>query len=207
MNVLQITSSITGQGSLSRELAREIVATVVSNDLNATIVERDVASDPIAHITAETMAAVSRPLADRDPDQAAAASLADTLIEEIEAADVIVIAAPMYNFSIPSTLKAWIDHVARAGRTFHYTSEGPKGLLRGKRVYVTSTRGGFYGDGPAKRMDFHETYLRGVLGFIGLHDVTFIHAENQAQGGDVAAAARDGALIQIRGLIPGDLAA
>jgi FMN-dependent NADH-azoreductase len=100
------------------------------------------------------------------------------LIEELEAADTIVLAVPMYNFSIPSTLKAWIDHVARAGRTFRYTAAGPEGLLNGKKVFVVSGRGGFYsGDSPAKVLDFQEPYLRAVLGFLGLTDVTFIHVE------------------------------
>ncbi|HYM04716.1 MAG TPA: NAD(P)H-dependent oxidoreductase, partial [Stellaceae bacterium] len=100
------------------------------------------------------------------------------LIAEVEVADTIVLAVPMYNFAIPSTLKAWIDHVARAGRTFRYTAAGPEGLLKGKKVFVVTGRGGIYsGDVPAKIMDFQEPYLRAVLGFLGLDDVTFIHVE------------------------------
>jgi FMN-dependent NADH-azoreductase len=119
-----------------------------------------------------------QPADQRAPAQQQAAALADTLIEEVEAADVIVIAAPMYNFSIPSTLKAWLDHIARAGRTFGYGANGPEGLLKGKRVFVFTARGGVYsGESPAKGMDFQEPYLRAMLGFLGLDDVTFVHAE------------------------------
>ena len=108
----------------------------------------------------------------------------DPLLEEAEAADVIVIATPMYNFAIPSTLKAWIDHITRAGRTFHYTAEGrPEGLLRNKKVFVIAARGGIYtGESPVKALDFQEPYLRAMLGFIGLTDVTFVHVEGQRMG-------------------------
>jgi FMN-dependent NADH-azoreductase len=120
-------------------------------------------------------------------EQTEAVALADKLIAEVEAADTIVIAAPMYNFTIPSTLKAWLDHIARAGRTFRYTAAGPEGLLKGKKVFVVESRGGFYGEGPAKAMDFQEPYLRAMLGFLGLNDVTFIHAEGQAVSAEAAA--------------------
>jgi FMN-dependent NADH-azoreductase len=113
----------------------------------------------------------------------------------------------MYNFSIPSTLKAWIDHVARAGRTFHYTQDGPVGLLGGRKVYVAGSRGGVYSTGPAQALDFHETYLRGVLGFLGLTDVTFIHAEGLAKGPEAAEAAMAGARAQARALSADSLAA
>ena len=103
--------------------------------------------------------------------------ISDTLISELEAADTIVLTAPMYNFSIPSTLKAWIDHVARRGRTFSYSAAGPQGLLSGKKVFVLTARGGIYSQGPSQAFDFQVPYLRGVFGFIGLTDVTFIHFE------------------------------
>ena len=109
-----------------------------------------------------------------DPDRA----------RELLAADVLVIGAPMYNLSVSSALKAWIDHVARAGVTFRYSENGPVGLLADKTAYVFTARGGVYSHGPAKAMDFQETYLRTVLGFIGIADVTFVHAEGLALGGD-----------------------
>jgi FMN-dependent NADH-azoreductase len=154
----------------------------------------------MSHATAEILAAAIKFLAARAPDQIQAAALADTLISKIEAADVVIITAPMYNFSVPSTLKARIDHVARARRTFHYTSDDPKGLLLSKKVFVASTRDEFYSDGPAKIMDFHETYLRAGLGFTRLQDITFIHTENLARGDDSVKFAQDDALTQIHAL-------
>jgi FMN-dependent NADH-azoreductase len=109
------------------------------------------------------------------------------MIEELEAADTVVLAVPMYNFSIPSTLKAWIDHVARAGRTFRYTANGPEGLLKNKQVFVVTGRGGIYsGDAPTRVLDFQEPYLRGILGFLGLTNVTFIHIEGLSIGAESA---------------------
>ena len=123
----------------------------------------------------------------RSERQQRIANESDPLLEEVEAADVIVIAAPMYNFSISSTLKAWIDHITRAGRTFQYTANGPEGLLKNKKVFVVTARGGIYtGDSPAKAYDFQEPYLRTILGFNGLTDVTFIHVEGQKISPDAA---------------------
>ena len=126
----------------------------------------------------------------------------DALIEEVEAADVIVIAAPMYNFSISSTLKAWVDHITRAGRTFRYTANGPEGLLKDKKVFVVTARGGVYtGDSPAKGYDFQEPYLRAILGFNGLTDVTFVHVEAQKLSPDAAQAALASARTVVRDLV------
>jgi FMN-dependent NADH-azoreductase len=111
------------------------------------------------------------------------------LIAELRAADVIVIGAPMYNFSVATNLRAWFDHVLRAGVTFRYTEAGPEGLLPGKRVIVVETRGGLYSEGPAKAVDFQEPYLRHLLGFIGLADVTFVRAEKIGFGPEARAAA------------------
>jgi FMN-dependent NADH-azoreductase len=152
------------------------------------VVERALAPSNIPHLSSETLAALGKAADARTRDERAAVAFADTLIEEAEAADTIVIAAPMYNFTIPTTLKAWIDHIARAGRTFRYTAQGPEGLLKNKKVVVVVSRGGFYtGDSPAAAMDHQEPYLRTVLGFMGLTDVTFIEVEGQAIGPDVAA--------------------
>jgi FMN-dependent NADH-azoreductase len=126
---------------------------------------------------------------ERSERQHALAQESDPLIEEIEAAELIVIAAPMYNFSIPSTLKAWLDHITRAGRTFHYTANGPQGLLRNKKVFVVTARGGVYtGESPVKAYDFQEPYLRAILGLNGLTDVSFIHVEGQKLSPDAAEA-------------------
>jgi FMN-dependent NADH-azoreductase len=140
------------------------------------------------HLTLDTLGALMTPVDARTQAQQAAVDFADELIAEVEAADAIVIAAPMYNFSIPSTLKAWIDHIARAGRTFRYTESGPQGLLTGKKVFVVTGRGGvFSGESPARGMDFQEPYLRTVLGFLGLDDVTFIHIEGLKVSAEAAA--------------------
>ena len=135
--------------------------------------------------------------------QQAAAAFADGLIAEVEAADVIVIAAPMYNFTISTTLKAWIDHIVRAGRTFRYTANGPEGLLRHKTVFVTTARGGFYGaNSPTAALDFQEPYLRTILGFVGITDVTFVHAEGLAIDPDTAARGLAAARRVVAELVP-----
>jgi len=154
---------------------------------HSSLIERVLTPQSMPHLDAETFAAIRMPEAERSERQRALVALSDELIAELEAADTIVIAAPMYNFSIPSALKAWIDHVARAGRTFRYTANGPEGLLKGKKVFVLTARGGVYSAGPANALDFQEPYLRALLGFIGLTDVTFLHLEGLAMGPDAAA--------------------
>ena len=177
-NLLLITSSLFGDPSKSTQIAGEFVDAWRRAHPGATVVERALAPDAIPHLSLDALGALMTPAEQRSPGQAASVAFADWLIEELEAADTIVLAAPMYNFTIPSTLKAWIDHVARAGRTFRYTAAGPEGLLKGKKVFVVTGRGGVYsGDAPAKVYDFQEPYLRGVLSFLGLTDVTFIHVE------------------------------
>jgi FMN-dependent NADH-azoreductase len=187
--LLHINSSVRNEGSISRQLSAEFLGKWKAAEPGAKIVERDLAASPLPHLTEETLGAFFTPAEKRAPEQVRAAQLSDQLIAELAAADVILIGAPMYNFSVSSGLKAWIDHVARAGLTFKYTESGPVGLLQGKKVYVFTSRGGVYSEGPAKSMDFHETYLRGVLGFIGLTDVTFVHTEGLAMGEDAAAKA------------------
>ena len=177
-NLLLVTSSLFGDQSKSTQIAREFVEAWRASHPGTQLVERSLVAESIPHLTLDALAALTAAAQERSPEQSAAVAFADRLIEELEAADTIVLAAPMYNFSIPSTLKAWIDHVARAGRTFRYTAGGPEGLLKGKKVFIITGRGGFYtGDSPARVLDFQEPYLRGVLGFLGLTDVSFIHVE------------------------------
>lgn len=166
MKVLHIDSSALGSHSVSRGLTAAIVAELVREQPGAEVTYRDLAAQPIPHWS---------PVADAaDP----AAVLGSAVLEEFLTADVIVIGAPMYNFSVPSALKAWIDRVAVAGKTFHYTANGPEGLAKGKRVVIASSRGGFYGQGTAAQsFDFQEPYLRAVLGFLGITDVEFVRAE------------------------------
>lgn len=183
-SLLFVTSSLFGEASQSRRFGIELITAMRSAPAGIRIVERNLTADNMPHLSGATLAALGTPVDQRNLEQLAVAAFADGIIEEVEAADVIVIAAPMYNFTIPSTLKAWIDHLARAGRTFRYTADGPVGLLKGKKVYVVAARGGVYTQGPAKALDFQEPYLRAVLSFVGLDDVTFIHAEGFALGAE-----------------------
>ena len=187
-NLLLVTSSLLGEDSKSTKIATEFVTAWKAANGPARLVHRDLAGG-VPHLTGEHMAAWMTAHQERSERQRLLVKESDPLIEEVEAADVIVIAAPMYNFSIPSTLKAWIDHITRAGRTFHYTANGPEGLLKNKKVFVIAARGGIYtGDSPAKGYDFQEPYLRAILGFNGLTDVTFIHVEGQKLNPDAAEA-------------------
>ena len=182
--VLFVQSSIFGNQSKSLGVAQEFLARYP----HTSVVERVLTPTSMPHLDAETMAAMVTPEGQRTERQTSLVALSDTLIGELEAADVIVLAVPMYNFSIPSALKAWIDHVARAGRTFRYTEAGPVGLLKGKKVFVVTARGGMYSNGgPAAPFDFQEPYLRAVLGFIGMDDVTFVHLEGLKISPEVAA--------------------
>lgn len=180
--ILLVSSSLFGEGSKSRKVALELVEQLRRAAPAATVTERTLDTRTMPHLASETLAAWQA------EGGAAAAALSDELTREVEEAGTIVIAAPMYNFSIPSTLKAWIDHIARAGRTFRYTAKGPEGLLTGRKVYVVTGRGGVYsGESPSRALDFQEPYLRAVLGFLGLTDVAFIHVEGLALGEQAAA--------------------
>jgi FMN-dependent NADH-azoreductase len=187
-NLLFVSSSLFNGQSKSREIAGEFIAGWRRTHAGGRVVERALTPSNIPHLSSETLAALGKSAEARTQGERDAVFFADSLIAEVEAADTIVIAAPMYNFTIPTTLKAWIDHIARAGRTFRYTAQGPEGLLKGKKVVVVVSRGGIYtGDAPAAPMDHQEPYLRTVLGFLGLTDVSFIEVEGQAIGAEVAA--------------------
>ena len=202
-NLLFVASSLFGDGSQSRLIASEFIDRWRQSHPHTTVVERDLAADDIPHLSLAAFAASLTPADTRSTAEHRAAALADALIEEVEAADVIVIAAPMYNFSIPSTLKAWIDHITRAGRTFRYGAAGAEGLLKGKKVFIITGRGGIYSDdSPAKDMDFQEPYLRAMLGFLGLDDVTFIHVEGLKISPEAAASGIERARKTIGDLLP-----
>lgn len=187
-NLLFVRSSLFETQSKSNAVAGDYVAAWQRAHPQGQVVERALTPANIPHLNSETLAALGKAPTARTADEQHAVDFADRLIAEVEAADTIVIAAPMYNFSIPTTLKAWIDHIARAGRTFRYTAQGPEGLLKNKKVIAVVSRGGFYTAGQAAApMDFQEPYLRTVLGFLGLTDVTFVEIEGQAVGPDIAA--------------------
>ena len=193
-NVLLIHSSVFGEKSQSLGLARDFLKRYPHH----TLVERALDPQTMPHLDGETFAAMGTETTQLSARQKERVALSDQLIAEIEAADTIVLAVPMYNFSIPSPLKAWIDHVARRGRTFRYTELGPEGLLKGKKVFVLIARGGLYAKGaPAAAFDFQEPYLRTVLGFLGLTDVTFVRFEGLAMGPDAAKVHRSKALAEI----------
>ncbi|WP_244594593.1 FMN-dependent NADH-azoreductase [Methylosinus sporium] len=199
--ILHIDSSILGGYSVSRALTAEVVAKELTLHPGARVIRRDLVAEPALHLSDAhiavfqggevTSAALGQDLA-----------LGGAYIDDLFAADIIVIGAPMYNFSVPSQLKGWIDRVCVAGRTFQYGADGPQGLLpEGKKVLIASTRGGVYtGDSPAAALEHHESYLRGVLGFIGLTDVTIIRAEGLNLGEEPKAAAIAGAKAQIASL-------
>lgn len=203
-NILIITSSALGESSASGRLAEEYEAMLRVAHPGVEIVRRDVGADTIPHLTADTVGAI-RGANDTDPQRSTGA-LSDRLIGELEAADLIVIASPMYNFGISSTLKAWFDHVLRAGVTFRYTENRPLGLLEGKKAVVIESRGGFYSEGAGAAMNNQEPHLRTMLGFMGVDDVTFVRVEKLAFGPDAAEAAIADALAELRGLAGPELA-
>jgi FMN-dependent NADH-azoreductase len=199
MNVLVINSSAAREGSVSRILVEETVARLQEANPRAAIVRRDLGETPVPHLTVATLDGVRRtPSTNAERD---ARRLSDELLAELRAADTIVIGAPMYNFGVTTALRSWFDYVLRAGETFSYSSAGPKGLLTGKRAIVIESRGGLYSEGPANAIDFQEPYLRHLLGFMGVTDVTFVHAEKIGYGPE----ARSAALAQAKSRI-GDLA-
>ena len=181
--ILHLNSSVRSTDSISRQLTGEFVQKLQAANPGARVIERDLAKQPVPHLSEQMMGAYFTPADQRSDEQKRIVQLSDDLVAELLSADVVVIGAPMYNFSISSTLKAWIDHVARAGVTFKYNEQGqPVGLVSGKKFYIFTSRGGVYSSGPAKALDFHETYLRGVLGFLGITDITFVHTEGVAMG-------------------------
>ncbi|MEJ0047509.1 MAG: FMN-dependent NADH-azoreductase [Rhodospirillales bacterium] len=181
-NVLFVTSSPRGQGSYSEQIARRVVDDLKIANPSARIVVRNVARNPLPHVGEAFVSGIVLPPEQRNVAQAAAIAVSDALIDEVIAADVLVLAAPMYNFGPPSALKAWIDHVVRAGRTFAYTAQGPQGLLKNKKAVLVVSRGGIYSEGPMKAFDFQESYLKSVLGFIGIADVEVVRVEGVALG-------------------------
>ncbi|WP_454254796.1 FMN-dependent NADH-azoreductase [Pseudomonas sp. Marseille-Q8238] len=180
-HVLVIESSARTEGSVSRQLTADFIATWQAANPQDSIKVRDLAAEQVPHLDSDLLGGWMKPADQQSAVEKAAAARSDLLTAELVAADVLVLAAPMYNFAIPSTLKAWLDHVLRAGVTFKYTETGPQGLLVGKRAYVLTARGGLYVGGA---LDHQEPYLRQALAFVGIHDVTFIHAEGLNMGAE-----------------------
>ena len=181
-SILLVSSSPRGTNSYSHQFAGHVVADLKLRHPEARLVVRDLAREPLPHIDEAFVNAIRLPAEKRSPAQSEAIAVSDALVDELLAADVLVLAVPMYNFGVPSSLKAWIDRVVRAGRTFGYTEKGPQGLATGKKAVVVLARGGVYSDGPMKPLDFQESYLRSVLGFIGITNVKVVRVEGVAMG-------------------------
>jgi FMN-dependent NADH-azoreductase len=203
-NILIIDSAATGAASVSRKLTRELADTLQRRDPSARIVRRDIGAAPIPHLTEETVPAIRAGLVESEGARRAL-ELSNELIAELKDSDLIVIGAPMYNFGMPSTLKAWFDHVLRAGITFRYSEAGPEGLLKGRKAIVVETRAGLYSEGPAAAMDSQEPHLRTLLGFMGVTDVSFVRAEKLAFGPEAAAQAIAEAAAELAGLAATEL--
>jgi FMN-dependent NADH-azoreductase len=176
--ILQLNTSLFGEQGQSSRLAAEFARTLAEST-GRELKVRDLAANPVPHLTAERITAFGTPASERTLDQQRHVAESDALVDELRAADVLVLGLPMYNFGVPSTLKAYFDHVARAGVTFRYTAEGPLGLLTGKKAFVFATRGGQH---AGTETDLQTAYVRLFLGFIGIRDVEFIYAEGLALG-------------------------
>jgi FMN-dependent NADH-azoreductase len=177
MKLLHIDASILGESSVSRQLSATVVARLRQAHPEIAVTYYDLGAEPIGHLTGAHLAAAQGLFAENASLQQDV-SRGQQALEDFLSADIVVVGAPMYNFSVSSQLKAWIDRLAIAGKTFRYTEAGPQGLAGGKKVIVASSRGGFYGpDTPAAFLDHQETYLRGIFGFFGITDITFVRAE------------------------------
>ncbi|MEG1039363.1 MAG: FMN-dependent NADH-azoreductase [Pseudomonas sp.] len=195
MKLLHIDSSILGDNSASRQLSRSVVEAWKAADPSVEVVYRDLAADAISHFSAATLVAAGTPEAMRDAAQQHEAQLSSETLQEFLAADAVVIGAPMYNFTIPTQLKAWIDRVAVAGQTFRYTEAGPEGLCGDKKVILVSTAGGLHAGQPTGAG--HEDFLKVFLGFIGITDLEIVRAHGLAYGEEPRANAMSTAQAQI----------
>ncbi|MDN7903362.1 NAD(P)H-dependent oxidoreductase [Burkholderia diffusa] len=199
MKLLHVDSSILGQGSVSRDLSAEIVETFRARHADLAVTYLDLSATPIGHLTAAHLAAAHG--APVDEGLKADVASGQIALEQFLDADIVVIGAPMYNFGVPSQLKAWIDRLAVQGKTFRYDANGPVGLCAGKKLVIASSRGGVFSEGtPSAFLDHQETYLKALFGFLGISDINFIRAEGVAMGpesrnGAIAAAKEKAALL------------
>lgn len=197
--ILAINSSISGVSSVSQTLVEYTVQRLLAANPDAVVVSRDLGEAPIPHLVPGTVAGVRG--VPTTEDELTAQALSDELIAELQEATILVVGAPMYNFSIPSALRTWFDHVLRPRVTFSYSEAGPQGLLKGIRAIVIQARGGLYSEGPGAVIDFQEPYLKQLLGFVGITDVAFIHAEKIGFGPEAREGAIAYAQMQIAGVV------
>ncbi|HKB84255.1 MAG TPA: NAD(P)H-dependent oxidoreductase [Burkholderiales bacterium] len=196
MKVLQLDSSILGEASVSRQLTQSVVKGLRESQPGVQVVQRDLGRDPLAHLTPEILATRGTAAELLSELQNREAQLDEELIAELKSADVLVIGAPLYNFTIPTGLKAWIDRISVAGKTFRYTEKGPEGLVTGKKAVIVATSGGAYADSPVDQM--HVGYVKQVLNFIGITDIEVVRAPGLAIGAEVRAHSLAKARGQIR---------
>jgi FMN-dependent NADH-azoreductase len=197
MKLLHVDASILGQNSVSRQLSSAIVKRLREAHAGIEVSYTDLGAEPIGHLTGAHLAA-AQGATPESPSLLEDLARGGKALEDFLAADVVVVGAPMYNFSISSQLKAWIDRIAVAGKTFRYTEKGPEGLAGAKKVIVASSRGGFYGpQSPAAFLDHQESYLRGILGFLGITDLTFVRAEGLNISADQRRAAIEAATAEV----------
>jgi len=197
-NILFVNSSPRGNASYSAQIANRVIDELRQAEPGANVVVRDLTQNPLAHIDDDFVTATRTAAGAQTDKQRAVLAQSDALVDELLAADTVVIAAPMINFSVASTLKAWIDYVARAGRTFSYSEAGPKGLATGKRVIVVSASGGVYSAGDSTAFDSQVPWLKNVLGFLGMTNVEIIRVEGTAFGPEAAEKAVQSAAVRAR---------
>lgn len=198
MNILSIQTSISGNSSVTRSLSNTYIESLRANTSDISIIEHDLVTNPLPHLDGSMLS--TQLGMNVIPTQATL--LSDQLISELERCDILLLGSPMYNFAIPSSLKAWFDHIIRAGRTFHYKDGKPEGLLpSGKKAIVFSSSGGVYSEGAGKQIDFLEPHLRWLLTFVGITEVVFIRAEGMAHGADAVATAMSDARAQTLDLV------
>ena len=197
-NILFVNSSPRGHASYSAKIANRVIDELRQAEPGARLVIRDLTQNPLPHIDDDFITATRTATGPQNDKQRAALAQSNVLVDELLAADTVVIAAPMINFSVASTLKAWIDYVARAGRTFSYSEAGPKGLATGKRVIVVSASGGIYSVGDSTAFDSQVPWLKNVLGFLGMTNVEIIRVEGTAFGPEAAEKAVQSAAVRAR---------
>ncbi|PWN71905.1 FMN-dependent NADH-azoreductase [Chryseobacterium phosphatilyticum] len=178
--VLHITSSPRGESSVSKKLGNAVVEKIRAKYPDSIFKKRDLANPLFPHLEEAQINAFFTPAENRTAEQSEFVKLSDTVIDELHEADIIIIEAPLYNFSITSTLKSWLDHIARAGHTFRYTENGPEGMVKNKKVYLVFSSGGVYSEGERQAYDFVVPYLKKTLGFMGMTNISVVRAEGMS---------------------------
>ncbi|MBZ9710760.1 FMN-dependent NADH-azoreductase [Mesorhizobium sp. B2-1-8] len=201
MSILLVTSSPRGADSHSTRIATEFAQKLLAADPSNTLVVRDLVANPLPHIDADYAAGIFTPVEARTPRQAEVVGVSDDVLDELFAADTVILATGFINFSVSSTLKSWVDHVTRAGKSFAYGENGPKGFVTGKKVYVVLASGGIYSEGAAVQMDHAIPYLRTALGFNGMTDVEVVRIEGISKGPDAVTAALAKATAKVDALV------